>query len=483
MMRSCLLFLLLAPAALAAQIAPVRTLTLPEAIALAQQESHQARAARASLDAAQYRDRMFDSRRLPQLSLTGTVPSFNRSIIEVQQPDGSSLFRPRHQTNANLGLTLTQELPVIGGDLFVTSSLARVAISGAQSIETWSSTPIQVGVRQEVFRPNNAAWDSREQELRGDLAERQYIEAREEIALNVTGLFFDVYSARMALDNATTNVAVNDTLYRINNGRFEVGRIGENDLLQSELALLRSRASLDGARLEYERALAALRLGLNLPRGDSIAVRVDLTAPVVLVDTVTAVRQALANRSTVSDVRLQEVQARRAVNAARLSNGPGATIQASLGFNATGPDFNAAYDGLQDARQFSLGVQMPIWQWGVRREAIEAARADEARTQSQGEATLEQLAQEAHFAALQLGQARRGLELSAKADTVAGKRFEVAYNRYVIGRITIDNLYVAQSEKDAALSQYVQALRAYWQAYYRLRRLTLYDFERGEPIR
>lgn len=64
-----------------------------------------------------------------------------------------------------------------------------------------------------------------------------------------------------------------------------------------------------------------------------------------------------------------------------------------------------------------------------------------------------------------------------------GKRFEVAYNRYVIGRITIDNLYVAQSEKDAALSQYVQALRAYWQAYYRLRRLTLYDFERGEPIR
>mgnify|MGYP001386335976 CR=1 FL=1 len=265
--------------------------------------------------------------------------------------------------------------------------------------------------------------------------------------------------------------------------RARRSRIGENALLQSELALLRSRASLDGARLEYERALAALRLGLNLPRGDSIAVRVDLTAPVVLVDTVTAVRQALANRSTVSDVRLQEVQARRAVNAARLSNGPGATIQASLGFNATGPDFNAAYDGLQDARQFSLGVQMPIWQWGVRREAIEAARADEARTQSQGEATLEQLAQEAHFAALQLGQARRGLELSAKADTVAGKRFEVAYNRYVIGRITIDNLYVAQSEKDAALSQYVQALRAYWQAYYRLRRLTLYDFERGEPIR
>ncbi len=472
--------MLLVPATAVCQ---TRTLTLAEAIARAQHDGHQARAAEASRDAAQYRDRMFASRKLPQLSLTGTVPSYNRSIIEVQQPDGSSLFRPRHQSNANLGLTLSQELPVFGGDLFVTSSLARVSISGTQSIQTWSSTPVQIGIRQEIFRPNDAAWDNREQVLRAEAAERQYLEAREEIAVSVTGLFFDVYSARMALRNAETNVAVNDTLYRINNGRFEVGRIGENDLLQSELALLRSRTSLDGTRLEYQRALAALRLGLNLPLGDSIAVEVPTAVPTLIVDTAVAVRQALLNRAAVTEVHLQEVQARRAVNAARLSNGPGATIQASLGFNATGPDFSQAYDGLQDARQFSLGVQMPLWQWGVRREAVAAARADEARAVAQGEQSLEQLRQDAHFAALQLDQARRSLELSAKADTVAGKRFEVAYNRYVIGRITIDNLYMAQSEKDAALAQYVQALRGYWQAYYRLRRLTLYDFERGEVIR
>ena len=72
--------------------------------------------------------------------------------------------------------------------------------------------------------------------------------------------------------------------------------------------------------------------------------------------------------------------------------------------------------------------------------------------------------------------------MSAKADTVAQKRYEVAYNRYVISRITIDNLYIAQNEKDQAVSQYVTALRNYWLAYYRLRQTTLYDFERGAPI-
>ncbi len=95
----------------------------------------------------------------------------------------------------------------------------------------------------------------------------------------------------------------------------------------------------------------------------------------------------------------------------------------------------------------------------------------------------EQLKQDAHFAALQLQQARGQLELSAKADTVANKRFDVAKNRYVIGRIGMDNLYLAQQEKDQAIQAYVQALRGYWLSYYRLRRVTLYDFEQGRVLR
>jgi outer membrane protein TolC len=126
---------------------------------------------------------------------------------------------------------------------------------------------------------------------------------------------------------------------------------------------------------------------------------------------------------------------------------------------------------------------MPLVQWGGRSAQIQAARADQDRIASTTRATREQTAQEAHFAVLQLAQARRQLALFAKADTVGAKRFEVAYNRYVIGRIGIDNLYLAQNEKDQALQQYVGALRGFWVAYYRLRRLTLYDFTEGRVIR
>ena len=463
-------------------VAAQAPLTLEEALRLAQTQGAQARAASATRDAALFRDRQFYSRQLPQLTLGGTVPSYNRSIIQVLQPDGSTLFRPQDQTNANLTLSLSQKLPVTGADFFITSSLARLSLSGQQNRRTWSSTPFSVGIRQELFRPNANAWDRREQEHRGTIAERQYLETREDLAIQVTGLFFDAYSARLALANAESNAAINDTLYTLNKGRFEVGKIGENDLLQSELALLRARASLDGARLELDRAKASLRLALGMPVGAPIEVTASAVVPEVLVDTARAVQEALKNRAVVSEVALQQVQAQRGVTTAKLSNGLNATVQASYGYNATGNELGTAYDGLLEARQLSVGVQVPLLQWGVRKEGVRAAQADRDRVVETGELTLAQAAQDAHFAALQVAQARRSLELAAKGDTVAGKRFEVALNRYVIGRIAIDNLYVAQAEKDGALAQFVQSLRGYWQAYYRLRRLTLFDFATGQPL-
>jgi len=128
-------------------------------------------------------------------------------------------------------------------------------------------------------------------------------------------------------------------------------------------------------------------------------------------------------------------------------------------------------------------VNVPLFQWGARGAEVQAAVSDQKRVDATSKASREQVAQDAHFAALQLTQASRNVALSAKADTAAQKRFEVAYNRYVIGRIGIDNLYIAQNEKDQAVQQYLQALRSYWLSYYRLRQVTLFDFEAGAPIR
>jgi outer membrane protein TolC len=413
----------------------------------------------------------------------GTVPAYNRSIIPVLQPDGTTAFRTQQQTDASLTATLTQRLPLTGGDLFVSSSLARLEVNGDQAFRTWSSTPVVVGVRQPLFRPNALAWDRREQSVGAELAERTYVEGMEDVSLQTVNAFFDFYAARLGFDNAEKNAAINDTLYRLNSGRFEVGRIGENDLLQSELALLRSRAARETARLTSARATEALRLLLDLPATVPIVVDVTRELPTFEPDTARAVAEALRNVSAVSRLTLDDVQSRRRVTEARLATGMGATVQASYGLNTTASDVDFAYRDLRNAQRFTLSVQLPLWDWGAHGENVDAAEAERDRTIRLSEATAEQIAHEARFAMLEVVQAREHALLAARADSVAAKRFEVAYNRYVIGRIASDNLYVAQQEKDQALIGYVEALRGYWVAYYRLRRVTLFDFATGQTIR
>ena len=278
-------------------------------------------------------------------------------------------------------------------------------------------------------------------------------------------------------------MAINDTLFNLNKGRFEVGKIGENDLLQSELALLQARTSLDGAKLDFARANAALKRLLSLPPDAPIEITAPTDIPAVEADTTVAVQQALLNQSRTTNTQLQAVQAKRRVNEAKLNNGFGATVTATLGLNQQAPVLNEAYQDLAQRQQFGLTIQMPLVQWGNRKGQVEASRADEDRANTNARATRDAAAEEAHFAALQLAQSARNLALSAKADTVAVKRFEVAKNRYIVGKIGIDNLYLAQNERDGALRGYIDALRGYWASYYRLRRLTLYDFAEKRPIR
>lgn len=460
-----------------------RSLTIADAIAIALRQGFQARGAQGTRDAARARDRIFYSNYLPSLSIGGTAPSYTRSVTPVTQPDGSILYRPVQQAQGSLTANIVQRVPWTNTTLTFSSALSQVQVSGNTSFRTWSSTPYSIGIVQPILRANTQHWDTWAQELRYTSAERKYLEAREDAANAASNAFFDLYSATVTLANAAKNAATNDTLFTLNKGRYEVGKIGENDLLQSELALLRTRSAHEDAKLGYERMLSQFRIALNLPAGTPVVLAVTPEVPTFEADTARAVAEARRNASGMSDAELAEVAADRAVSEARWNTAAGGTLSATYGYNASAPTMADAYKNLLDARQMSLNVSIPVWQWGAHSAQVQAARADRETAKNTVALARANLEQSARFAALQVGQARRSLIIAAKADTVATKRFEVAYNRYVIGRITIDNLYLAQNEKDQALATYVQALRGYWTAYFQLRRATLYDFEAGRPIR
>ena len=133
-------------------------------------------------------------------------------------------------------------------------------------------------------------------------------------------------------------------------------------------------------------------------------------------------------------------------------------------------------------QQFNLTLNVPIMDWGRNKARMRTALANKKLSDyviSQDEVDFEQtvITQVRKFEMLRLQ-----IEITHKSDDVATQRYNVAQNRYLIGKIDITNLNIALTEKDDAKRSYLQALKSFWVAYYDLRRLTLYDFYRKDLL-
>ena len=403
----CLAAAILLPQAARAQAPRGRTLTLQEAIALALVNGSSAEVARSVRDAAQQRDRAFNARLLPQLFVSGNAANYNRGINPITLPDGSTQYVGQSQNQSSLQMGFSQRLPLTGGLISVGSALSRIdqfPTTGIPGTRLYQASPLAISLQQDLFKPRNVVWDKPVQSLSANVAQRGYLEVREDIAGNTAGAFFDLYAQQITLANAAKNVAVNDTLYTLNEGRYEVGRIGENDLLKSELALLKARAAMADAALARDRAEATLRRLVAFPAGQSFGIVTPDSIPNIDADPDVAVRQALRNSSVVQQGAFDDVQAKRGSSQARLNNGFNASINASVGFNHTAPGFSQSYQSPLGRQTLNVFVNLPVLQWGAGRADVQEATSIDRRTSANNRAQREALMEDARFSALALQQ-------------------------------------------------------------------------------
>ncbi|MDE6157113.1 MAG: TolC family protein, partial [Muribaculaceae bacterium] len=54
--------------------------------------------------------------------------------------------------------------------------------------------------------------------------------------------------------------------------------------------------------------------------------------------------------------------------------------------------------------------------------------------------------------------------------------------RFIIGKADINSLTLAHNRQQDASKNYINSLQNYWLSYYKIRKLTLFDFELNKPI-
>jgi outer membrane protein len=467
--------------------AQTQKLTLDEVVQLAREQSIAGKQAATLQKTNYWKYRSFLADFKPQLSLDGSLPSFTRSFVQVTQPDGTIAFQPVSNNNSVLNLSLSQNIPLTGGSIFIQQQLQRFD-NFLNSSTLYNGIPFAIGLTQPLFRFNQMKWDRRTEPLRYAESNQQYIEALEQVALDATGLYFDLLVSQVNLQIAETNRANNDTLFKIAEHKLELGKISQNDLLQLQLSVLNAKKDLASARQTAEVASLKLRSYLNSRNeGSGQPQRFELVVPTQLsdfsVDINQALAEAFANRSASIAFRRQVLEADRDLDKARKENGLNATLNAAFGLSNRGNRPGDVYVRPQDREFVEIQFTLPIMTWGRAQARTETARANQQLTVQTVEQSKRTFEQQIYTQVTLLEMLRQQVKLTAEADQIAQSRYQIAQDRFKLSNLSVTDLGIATQDKDRARRDAILALRDYWQAFYSLRLLTLYDFETNQKIK
>ena len=456
-----------------------RTLTLSEVVEMAQSQSPDAVAARNTYKSAYWTYRNYRADNLPMLSL-GSNPYLNRTTDYVTLGDGSVSYVRQNNVKTDLSLNVTQNVWFTGGTFQVSSTARRLDLLGTNNT-TYNVQPLYLTYQQSLGY-NSLKWDRRIEPVRFREARKQYAETMELVAAQASRYFFDLASAQTNLEIALTNQAAADTLYRFALGRYHIGTITENELLQLEVNKLNEETNVLSAQISVDDAMDNLRSYLNIKEAATLAVVTDDNVPQFTVPLAEAMALAIENNPDIESMKRQRIQSESNLAYAKANAGLKANIYLQLGLAQTGDDFRQSYNELLDEQYVSVSLSLPILDWGKGRGQVRVARSNLELTNTRMDQSMLAFEQNVQLVVKQFNIQARRVDIAHRTMETAAHRYDVARQLYVMGKSTILDLNSAISEKDSAYRSYVSSLANYWTLYYTLRSLTRYDFEHNQML-
>lgn len=451
-------------------------LSIAEIIERSQSQSPDFKIAETRRENRYWQYRQFRSNYNPQVRLLSNNQGalYNNSFSPILQPNGSIKYLQVNQFNPGINFALQQPIEWTGGTVSV-NSIYNYFNNNVDHTSQWNGSTFNIRLSQPIFSYNQYKWDKRIQPIRYEESRRDYAESMESIARDAVDNFFNVLQAQVDLQISQYNLANNDTIYKIEQGRYNIGTTSLDKLLQVELQLLRSRQEVAQARLNLQTSSLQLRTYIGLRTGESFDLQLPDEIPTVVVNEEDALKYARETRSAFIAFQRRKAEAEAAVAQAK-SQRYNVDVTGGFGLNSVGASLDDLYHNPARQQFVNLTFSIPLIDWGRRRSLMQSAYANKRLNDyliDQDEVNFEQtiLTQVRQFEMLKLQ-----IEITKKSDEVAFERYNVAQNRYLIGKIDITNLNIALKEKDDAKRSYIVALRSFWTAYFELRRLTLFDF-------
>jgi outer membrane protein TolC len=425
--------------------------------------------------------RTYRSNYQPQLSLSGTLPGYSKTFAQVLQPDGSIRFQPVRNDNSSLNLSFSQTIGATGGTIFGTTQLQRFNDFDRKNV-LYNGVPYAIGFNQPLWQFNSLRWDKRIEPLKFTESKQAFIESMEQVSISASGYFFDLLLAQVNLQVSETNMLNTRNILRIAHEKLELGKTSKNEILQLQLEELKAKKAVGIARRDMQIAVLNLRSYAGLSALENITLELPASTIEINADSEKVLSEAYANRSDAIAFVRRMAEAKRDVAKARGDNGLNVSLTANLGYSKSATSIDKLYRNPQNQQVVQMNFIIPILDWGRSKSRTKTAQANQQLTEYTVEQDKQIFAQQIITQVTLFDMMREQVVLTAQADSIASEKYQIAKDRYVLGNLSITDLSIAFQEKDQAKRDYIFALRDFWGAYYQLRYLSLYDFQKQQKI-
>ena len=458
-------------------------LTLDEAIGVARMQSVEALAARSSFVSSYWAWRSWKASRLPSLNLYGNLASFDRSLRQLQNFEtGELVYTSNYNMQNSLGLSIRQNIGFTGGTLSLYSDLTRIDEFGQSRSNTWYSQPVTVSYSQPLFAYNSFKWARKISPKEYEKARRVYVESMEEVTIKAVDCYFALLVARNDLDLARKNFGNTTRLLGIARERMKIGSTMRDEYLQLELRMLNDSISINENSVKVREAQMALNSLLGFDDRSEVEPVQDEYLPDIAMDYDMVLAKALENSSFSLDNEISLLTAESDIAQARAARGYSVEINARFGLSNSDSGFRETYRNLVDQEVVGLTFSIPVFDWGMGRGRVKEAEAAADVVRAKVAQAENDFRRSVFTAVGQFNNQRQQCNASRRASEIAEERYGLMIEKFRNGTADVTDLNTARAEYDSAAQKYITDIKNFWNYYYTLRKLTLYDFISGQDL-
>lgn len=424
--------------------------------------------------------RTYKAARLPSLTLNMTPAQYNRNITRrYDSQQDIDVYREQQMFSAGAGLSLVQNFDLLGGTFYMNTQMDYMRNFGDSKSTQFSAIPFRIGYQQNLLGFNAFRWDRKIEPLKFEKVKKQYLYHAESVSEEAVGYFFSLAMAQADYKLALDNVATTDTLYAIGEQRKKIASISQADLLTLKLDRVNARNALQNAQIARKRAMSALATFLNMDRNTYIEIDLPARPQAISISVDRATALARENNPVYLEQKQNVWEAEREVDRTRKESRFNASFNASVGFNQVADNIGDAYRKLLQQDLVSFTVSVPLVDWGVRKGKYNMAKNNLNVVKIAARQEEISLEEDVMMTVSDFNVQQDMIASAEEALDLAELAYEQTRKRFIIGKADINSLTLALNRQQEAQKNYIQAMQNYWLNYYKIRKLTLHDFESG----